>query len=154
VHRPLFDLSTISVTKTNPITRASSHSSIVVTPHNPRPPVMSAYDNYSDYTPMMEISTPPGSLQNTPVSTPSRAALLYKPKILQGSPIKFPSLSTPEKVALKTVDFDADFDDMEPKKNKFKIGRTAWRILLWVVWLSLIASTIYLYQTLPGEFSQ
>jgi hypothetical protein len=115
---------------------------------------MSAYDNYSDYTPMMEISTPPGSLQNTPVSTPSRAALLYKPKILQGSPIKFPSLSTPEKVALKTVDFDADFDDMEPKKNKFKIGRTAWRILLWVVWLSLIASTIYLYQTLPGEFSQ
>ena len=115
---------------------------------NPRLPVMSAYDNYSDYTPM-EVSTPTRSLQNTPVSTPSRAALLYKPKIVgQGSPIKFPSLSTPEKVALKTVDFDADFDDSEPKKRKFKIGRTVWRGLLWVLWLLLIASTIYLYT--PG----
>lgn len=143
-HRPLFDLSPKSDTKQIQSLVRPSHSSIVVTPQNPGLLVMSAYDNYSDYTPM-EVSTPPGSLQNTPVSTPSRAALLYKPKILHGSPIKFPSLSTPEKVSLKTVDFDADFDDMEPKKNKFKIGRTAWRLLLWVVWISLIASTIYLY---------
>jgi hypothetical protein len=125
-----------------------SHSSIVVTSQNPRLPVMSAYDNYSDYTPM-EVSTPPGSLQNTPVSTPSRAALLYKPKTLQGSPIKFPTLSTPEKVALKTVEFDADFDDMEPKKNKFKIGRSALGSLAF----SRCFHHLFVYQTLPGEFS-
>src|SRR5271168_1601003 len=63
---------------------------------------MTSYDNYSAYTPV-EVSTPPRSRQATPVSTPSRAALLKQTFTPRGSPIKF-SLDKLEKTALRDIE--------------------------------------------------
>jgi len=102
---------------------------------------MTSYDNYSAYTPV-EVSTPPRSRQATPVSTPSRAALLKQTFTPRGSPIKFP-LDKSEKTALRDIEFDPDYD--EPQRKRFSVGR----LILWILglsmWLLLIASDIYMY---------
>ena len=103
---------------------------------------MSSYDNYHSYTPI-EYS-PTKSLPSSPVTTPSRAALI-RPNFLRGSPIKFPlstPLSTPEKTRLKNVDFD-DFEETEDKRSP--IWAVISRISLWILWGLLTASAIYLY---------
>jgi hypothetical protein len=100
--------------------------------------IMSAYDNYAP----LEFSTPTKSRQSTPVTTPTRAALLKPNFMVRGSPIKF-SLSTSEKETLKDVDFDVDYD--EPEHKRFGICRAISRILLGLLWVLLVASAIYLY---------
>jgi hypothetical protein len=102
---------------------------------------MTSYDNYSAYTPV-EISTPPRSRQATPVSTPSRAALLKQTFTPRGSPIKF-SLDKSEKTALRDVEFDPDYD--EPQRKRFPVGRCILCGLGLSMWLLLIASDIYMY---------
>ena len=104
---------------------------------------MSSYDNYHSYTPI-EYHTPTKSHTGSPVTTPSRAALL-RPNFLRGSPIKFPlptPLSTPEKAKLNNIDFD-DFEESESRG--FRVWRAIYQISLWILWGLLIASAIYLY---------
>lgn len=98
---------------------------------------MSTYDNYSP----IEFSTPTKSPPVTPVTTPSRATLVKQDFLARGSPIKF-SLCTPEKTPLKDVELD-DFE--EPEKERFSIRRAVFRLLLWLLWGLLMASSIYLY---------
>lgn len=102
---------------------------------------MSAYDNYTP----IEYGTPTMSREGTPVSTPTRAALLKSHFTVRGSPIKF-SLSTPEKETFKNLDFDTDYD--EPETKRFDVWRVICRILLWVLWGLLITSAVYLYFTM------
>jgi len=103
-----------------------------------------SYEEYRAYYPV-EYSTPTKSAQSTPVSTPTKVALLKSKILARGSPIKF-SLSTPEKQKLKDNEFDPEEDEF--KKSKFCIGRRTISIALWLLWLLLIASSIYLYLSL------
>ena len=100
-----------------------------------------SYDEYRSYYPV-EYSTPTKSAQSTPVSTPTKVALLKSKILARGSPIKF-SLSTPEKEKLKDIEFDADEDDF--KRSRLCIGWRTVSIALFLLWLLLIACSIYLY---------
>lgn len=109
----------------------------------PRPPhrqTMSAPENMSSYTPV-EVSTPTKPNYNTPISTPSRVALLKPNFLMSDSPIKF-SL-TPDKVKLKDVELD-DWETEEPESRASRIGKLVLRILIFLSWLVLLAAAIYL----------
>lgn len=105
---------------------------------------MSSYDNYHDYTPI-EYGTPTKSSQNTPVSTPSRAALLRPNIMSRGSPIKF-KLPKSTRKPVKKLYFDPDYD--EPEAKPYRIRRAILRVSLVLLWICLNASAIYLYS--PG----
>jgi len=99
---------------------------------------MTVAKNHSNYTPV-EDSTPTNSNYNTPISTPSRAALLRPSFLTSGSPIKF-SL-TPDK--LKDVEFDEwEDDNTETKRHGFwKLSFLGFCFLTWII---LVAAAIYL----------
>ena len=111
---------------------------------------MTSYDNYSSYTPV-EISTPPRSRLGTPISTPSRAALLKQNFMNRGSPTKF-SLNRSEKASLREVEFDADCD--EPEGKRFPVARLILCVLGLAMWLLLIASDVYMYLLLNSILMQ
>lgn len=103
---------------------------------------MSTYEYRQSYVPV-EPSTPTKTPQGTPISTPSRAALLRPSFLTRGSPIKF-TLSTAEKAMLKDVDFDWEAEQPR-KKERIGIMRIIFLVLLWSLFLFLIAVAIYLY---------
>jgi hypothetical protein len=104
-----------------------------------RPHAMSTQIHMSVYTPV-KISTPTQSLTNTPVSTPSRAALLKPSFVSRESPIKF-SLSTSERTPFKDVEFD--WDEYSGKK-KWNFYQIIMRVLIWSTWTLLVAAAAYL----------
>jgi hypothetical protein len=102
---------------------------------------MTSHDN--KYTPV-EHSTPTKAAQmESPISTPTRAALLKPNFLVRGSPIKF-TLSTPEKATLRDIEFDV-FEKAEEKR--YWVRRTILFVTLWTVRFVLIALAVYLYAT-------
>jgi len=71
--------------------------------------------------------------------------MLKQSFMTRGSPIKF-SLDTSEKIALKDVELDPDFD--EPQEKRFSIARITLRVLGLAMWLLLIAAYLYMYRSL------
>ena len=99
---------------------------------------MSTHGNKPNYFPV-EHSTPKQSRDNTPISTPSRAALLKPNFLMDGSPIKF-SL-TPEK--LKDIELD-DWEDEKHESTASRIGRVVLLVLSILTWVILLTAALYL----------
>jgi len=109
---------------------------------------MSPYVNMPVYTPG-EVSIPTKSLQNTPISTQSRLALL-KPKLW--IPIKF-LLSKPESTTLKELEFDWDAEDSSHGSRVSDVLLYG-SVLLWLTWSPLIPAAVYLYSLCPSAFNK
>jgi hypothetical protein len=93
------------------------------------------------YTPV-EHSTPTKASRadESPVTTPSRAALLKPNFLVRGSPIKF-TLSSPERETLK----DVEFEKYERNDTGFRVRRFILVFALWSLRIVLTALAIYLY---------
>ena len=84
----------------------------------------------------------------SPITTPTRAALLKPNFLTRGSPIKF-TLSTPEKATLREIELDekAEFYGKAVESKRFRVGRIVLFIAIWALRIVLTAIAIYLFAT-------